>query len=198
MDEVRRQPLRLDDPKALEDGACEHEFCDDFDGPIVYRSAVLAGVAWDLKRGGAEHDVRSADARRKLQTQIASSSTVWWAPECKTFSRARGKPVPGASHWPPALRSREHPHGLPGLAKQRRTADREKVEVGSELARITFADAAMASAAGKTIVVENPMNSFMWDLPGARARWPESLGCEEWSSRTACSTEVRGTRGPPC
>ena len=168
-DEVRRQPLRLADPRALEDGACERVHCDDFDGAIVFDGAILAGVAWDLKRGGAEHDVRNTDARRRLQAQIAASSTIWWAPECKTFSRARGKPVPGATHWPPALRSREHPHGLPGLTKARRAADREKVETGNDLARITFMDAEAARVAGATIAVENPTNSFMWDLPEARA-----------------------------
>ena len=159
----------LDDPGAFAEGACEQVYCDDFEGAIVYRGATLVGVAWDLKRGGTEHDVRSTDGRRRLQAQIAASSTIWWAPECKTFSRARGKPVPGATHWPPALRSREHPHGLPGLTKARRAADREKVETGNDLARITFMDAEKARAAGATIAVENPTNSFMWDLPEARA-----------------------------
>ena len=168
-DEVHRQPEKLDDPGALEEGTREQDYADDFDGPITYRNEVLVGTAWDLKRGGAAHDVRSAEGRRRLQAQIAASSTTWWAPECKTFSRARGKPVPGAAHWPPALRSRDHPHGLPGLTKARRAADREKVDTGNDLARITFMDAERARAAGAMVVVENPANSFMWDLPEARA-----------------------------
>ena len=48
-------------------------------------------------------------------------------------------------------------------------SDREKVETGNDLARITFADAETARAAGATVIVENPSNSFMWDLPEARA-----------------------------
>ena len=43
------------------------------------------------------------------------------------------------------------------------------METGNDLARITFMDAECARAAGATIVVENPANSFMWDLPEARA-----------------------------
>ena len=113
--------------------------------------------------------MRSAAARNNLQVQIAASSTVWWAPECKSFSRARGKPVPGATHWPPALRSKNYPHGLPGLNKAKRAADREKVDIGNDLARITFTDAETARAAGAKIAVENPSNSYMWDLPEARA-----------------------------
>ena len=159
----------LDDPAALEDGADRQSRSDDFEGPILYQNEVLVGTAWDLKRGGAAHDVRSAAARSSLQMQIAASSTVWWAPECKSFSRARGKPVPGATHWPPALRSKNYPHGLPGLNKARRAADREKVDIGNDLARITFTDAETARAAGAKIVVENPSNSYMWDLPEARA-----------------------------
>ena len=166
--EVRKQPVRIDDPTVMrEDGA--KDACDDFDGQIQYGGVVLAGVAWDLKRGGPSHDVRNAAARRSMQEQIASSSAVWWAPECKTFSRARGKPVPGATHWPPALRSREHPYGLPILNQARRAADREKVDIGNELAKITFMDASAARAAGKIVAIENPTNSFMWDLAEARA-----------------------------
>ena len=168
-DEVGRQPEMLDDPAALEDGADRQSRSDDFEGPIRYQNEVLVGTAWDLKRGGAAHDVRSAAARSSLQMQIAASSTIWWAPECKSFSRARGKPVPGATHWPPALRSKSYPHGLPGLSKEKRAADREKVEIGNDLARITFMDAETARTAGAKVVVENPSNSYMWDLPEARA-----------------------------
>lgn len=160
--------MRIDDPAAIREDNPE-DAGDEFDGQILHGGVVLAGIAWDLKRGGPSHDVRNAAARRSMQEQIASSAAVWWAPECKTFSRARGKPVPGATHWPPALRSREHPYGLPILNQARRATDREKVDVGNELAKITFMDASAARAAGKIVTIENPTNSYIWDLAEARA-----------------------------
>ena len=124
----------------------------------------MAGTAWDLLRGGPHHDVLKTDVRTKLQEQCRVSDVIWWAPECCTFSRARGKPVPGATSWPPALRSRRHPYGLPVLQDPRRQVDRRKVEIGNALAALTFADAARAQEQGRGIAVENPTNSFMWEL----------------------------------
>ena len=65
------------------------------------------GMAWDIKRGGGEHDVRSPAAREALWKQLARTNVTWWAPECRSFSRARGRPIPGAASWPGALRSEE-------------------------------------------------------------------------------------------
>ena len=76
--------------------------------------------------------------------------------------------MPGASSWPPALRSQGHPYGLPGLQQARRAADRKKVSIGNELAALTFADAAMAHKEGRGIAVENPRNSFIWELQEAK------------------------------
>ena len=156
---------RLGDASAL--GAAA-EVADDFTGAITHEGVIVAGEAWDLKRGGPAHDVRSPTARRRLQLQIEASDVTWWAPECRTFSRARGKPVPGATHWPPALRSSAHPYGLPELRRQRRAADREKVETGNAIAAITFEDATRAARAGRGVAIENPANSFMWILDEAK------------------------------
>ena len=157
---------RLGDAGALaEDSAIS----DTFTGAISHNGAMIVGEAWDLKRGGAAHDVRSAAARRRLQLQIEASDVTWWAPECRTFSRARGKPVPGATHWPPALRSTSHPYGLPELRRERRATDREKVETGNAIAAITFEDATRAARAGRGVAIENPANSFMWILDEAKA-----------------------------
>ena len=165
-DGVQVRLARLGDAAALTDTS---EIADDFTGAISHDGCIIVGEAWDLKRGGPAHDVRSPTARRRLQLQIEASDVTWWAPECRTFSRARGKPVPGATHWPPALRSSAHPYGLPELRRQRRAADREKVETGNAIAAITFEDATRAARAGRGVAIENPANSFMWILDEAKA-----------------------------
>ena len=76
--------------------------------------------------------------------------------------------MPGATSWPPALRSQRHPYGLPCLRQRRREADRHKVEIGNALATSTFEDAARALKNGKGIAIENPTNSFMWELEEAK------------------------------
>ena len=156
---------KLGDAGALEEASV---ISDIFTGAISHDGAIIVGEAWDLKRGGPAHDVRSPSARRRLQLQIENSDVTWWAPECRTFSRARGKPVPGATHWPPALRSTAHPYGLPELRRERRTADREKVDTGNAIAAITFEDATRAARAGRGVAIENPANSFMWILDEAK------------------------------
>ena len=96
------------------------------------------------------------------------------------MSRARGKPVPGAKHWPLALRSNQHPYGLPVLRRPERMGDRGKVENGNALASITFSDAAAAHKAGKGFAIENPTNSFIWVLDEALqlARLPDVFRVE--------------------
>ena len=86
-----------------------------FLGVKVITGIVVAGEPWDLLRGGREHDVTQPGPHARLKGQMRRSSIVWWAPECCTFSRARGKPVPGAKHWPLALLSQQHLYGLPSL-----------------------------------------------------------------------------------
>ena len=127
-----------------------------------------AGPAWDLKIGGALHDLRDPARRADLRAQLAASWFAFWAPECKTFSRARGRPVQGARSWPLAVRSGMHPYGLPELAAPSRRADAEKVAAGNDLALFTLSacHAAMAQDAG--FAIENPSNSFLWELIEAK------------------------------
>ena len=166
-------------------------------GQTTVGEQILTGVAWDLKRGGAAHDVRDAAARHRLQDQISRTGVTWWAPECRTFSRARGKP-----HWPPALRSTAHPYGLPGLDQPHRSTDKAKVETGNLIMMITFADATAAARRGQGIAIENPANSYMWILPEALvlAGLPEMTSIEfmncmftggQRSKRTKVITNVR-------
>ena len=161
-----------------------------FQGPVVLDGVTPAGEAWDLLRGGRSRDVTIPGARRRRQEQIARTDVVRWAPECCTFSRARGKPVPGAKHWPPALRSSLHPYGLPGLGTARREGDRRKVEAGNRLAAITFEDALRAHDRGHGVAIENPTNSLIWELREAR----ELAGRRGIASVAFCNCMLRGGR----
>ena len=128
----------------------------------------FAGMPWDTKRGGLGHDVRVPSHFVRLAGQVENSFCTWWAPDCKTFSKARGRPIPGAKSWPMACRSVEFPLGLPILRGPRRKADRDKVEAGNEIASITFRLCSEAHKKVRSFAVENPRGSFMWDLPDAR------------------------------
>ena len=128
----------------------------------------FADMTWDTKRGGPGHEVRVASHFVRLIGQVENSFCTWWAPDCKTFSKARGKPIPGAKSWPMDCRSVEFPLGLPILRVPRRKADRDKVEAGNEIASITFRLCSEAHKKGRRFAVENPRGSFMWDLPDAR------------------------------
>ena len=128
------------------------------------RRAGGIGAPWDVLRGGGAQDVRAPASRAELRAQLVRTMFSWWAPECKSFSRARGRPIPGASSWPPALRSAAHPHGLPGLAAGRRSADYKKVEDGNAVAEVTTTEATCSHQDGRAFAVENPAESYFWLL----------------------------------
>eukprot|EP00438_Fugacium_kawagutii_P020465 Skav206770 [mRNA] locus=scaffold167:518352:522925:+ [translate_table: standard] len=85
-----------------------------------------------------------------------------WAPECKTFSAARGKPVITSSgRWiqgPPALRSREKPWGLPKLKQ----FEQIKVRQGNAMAKRSLTGVKEGVARGKFESIEHPWNSHLW------------------------------------
>ena len=55
---------------------------------------------WDLKRGRVidgenEFDVRATRASKRLVGILDVTAVSHWGNECRSFSRARGKPIPG-------------------------------------------------------------------------------------------------------
>ena len=67
---------------------------------------VKVGQHWDKKLGD-EFDVLVPANEERLKAQMLSSLSNFFGIDCKSFSRARGRPVPGAKRWPCALRSAE-------------------------------------------------------------------------------------------
>ena len=91
-----------------------------------------------------------------------------WAPECKTFSRNRGKPIQLKSgRWvqgPKALRSHEKPWGLPNLAK----GDQIKVRQGNAMARRSVKGVREAALRGRYASLEHPHGSLLWSTAEAQ------------------------------
>ena len=51
---------------------------------------------WDLLIGGREHDVLGPQGKfEEVKKQTCESGVTWFAPDCKTMSSARDKPIRG-------------------------------------------------------------------------------------------------------
>lgn len=91
-----------------------------------------------------------------------------WAPECKTFSRSRGKPIQLQSgRWiqgPKALRNDAKPWGLPGLGKN----DQVKVRQGNGMARRSIKGVKEAALRGRFASLEHPHGSLLWSTAEAK------------------------------
>ena len=66
--------------------------------------SVVVGQHWDNKISD-KLDVLVAANEEKLIEQMRDTHINFFGIDCKSFSRARGRPVPGARSWPCALRS---------------------------------------------------------------------------------------------
>ena len=92
------------------------------------------------------------------------------APPCGTASRARESPL-NSKHAPVQLRSSDFPYGLPSLE-------------GKDLHRVTQANLVYDNLfiliksmldKGKFVIIENPLRSYLWDLPTFKSLLDE--GC---------------------
>ena len=100
------------------------------------------------------------DTVRQLKPQA-----IHVALPCGTGSRARERPVPShlvakGAPQPRPLRNASEPLGLPHLSMH----EREKVESANKLAEFTICLFELAVALSCIFSVENPSNSWMWDV----------------------------------
>ena len=90
-----------------------------------------------------------------------------WAPECKTFSSARGRPIwTTTGRWirgPPALRSSEEPWGFQRLSK----GDGFLVRRGNAMAKRSIQGVKSNHSSGKMGSMEHPWGSHLWFTPEA-------------------------------
>ena len=85
-----------------------------------------------------------------------------FAPSCGTASRARGRPIPGEdpSTGPQPLRSSDFPNGLPSLSE----AEKLRVEKANQSYEATVRLILKLIQAGISVSIENPKNSFFWQV----------------------------------
>ena len=88
-------------------------------------------------------------------------AAVHFAPPCGTCSQARGIPMPDGSPGPQPVRSQEFLMGLPGISE----LDQVKVDAANRLYLRMGLFTQWLHERGVAWVVENPTNSFLWELP---------------------------------
>eukprot|EP00435_Cladocopium_sp_Y103_P042108 s410_g11.t1 len=158
-------------PRDMLGKAC---FGERFSGPNcpLTKAVALAGVfvqpPLDKLRDG-NWDFFSPSGRDCLEGMEDDGhlSASHWAPECKTFTAARGRPIQTTSgRWiqgPPALRSRDYPWGLPSLSK----ANQIKTRQGNAMGKRSLQGLKDAHAQGRFASLEHPWWSHLWFTPEA-------------------------------
>ncbi len=114
---------------------------------------------------------------------------------CGTCSRARGIPLADGSDGPPPLRDQEHVLGLPNLSE----ANRRKVETANILYERCCEFILFLDERGIPWTVENPTNSWLWDLPCfgpiiARGEFVNFDACAHGSTRKKKKTSFLVSR----
>ena len=134
----------------------------------VHHDVKIEVVEYDLLRGGLDHDLANDEIVDSIIHKIHNKefSAILLTPPCNTFSRATYSNKPG----PPPLRSKEHPHGLPGLTDQQL----RKVRIADKLITNTIRLAKSSSASGLPYIIEHPEDlgatpkgtpASIWSLP---------------------------------
>eukprot|EP00435_Cladocopium_sp_Y103_P074422 s46_g48.t1 len=123
----------------------------------------------DIKITSYPWDSFTEKGKERLDAMEADSSLAasHWAPECKTFTAARGRPIRLRSgltiSGPRALRSKEKPWGLPNLTKD----ENIQVRQGNGMSKRSLQGFKDGLNAGRIVSLEHPWNSFIWDTPEA-------------------------------
>ena len=119
-------------------------------------------MRWDILFG-EEYNLRSRAKQELVLGWLRAGwlAALWLGTPCQSFSRARNQPG-----GPPALRDKEHVHGLP----DRRPCDAAAIELGNILARFSARVLLTAALLLVPAVIENPALSWIW-----QTRWLSSL-----------------------
>ena len=124
----------------------------------------------DKEVEGLEWEFFSPEGKKTLDRHESSPALAasHWAPECKTFSAARGKPIQLASgRWtqgPKALWSEDQPWGIKNIGKQ----DQIKVRQGNAMAKRSIQGCKEADLGNRFFSLEHPWGSHMWKTPEAQ------------------------------
>ena len=132
------------------------------------KACALAGIGvqppLDREVEGLPWEFFGCEGKKTLDNYETSPALAasHWAPECKTFSAARGKPIQLSSgRWtqgPKALRSADQPWGLKNLGKN----DQIKVRQGNSMAKRAIQGCKEAFLARRFASLEHPWGSHLW------------------------------------
>ena len=112
----------------------------------------------------------SSEGKQKLEDfeNDPALAATHWAPECKTFSAARGWPITLSSGrkvaGPKALRSKDQPWGLKSLTKN----EQIKVRQGNSMAKRAIAGCKDAFLCRRYASLEHPWGSHLWSTDEAK------------------------------
>ena len=112
-----------------------------------------------------EHDLSNEDLQSSLLSQVSAVDFWMVAMDCSTFSRARERYIPGHPNQPRPLRDSNCPLGLPGLSAR----DKARVLKANGLVQFLTRLLAAAHGAGAAGALENPLNAWIWAIPGVAA-----------------------------
>ncbi len=160
------------------------KFGERFCGPNypLSKAMGLAGLSvqepLDKLRGGAEWEFFSDEGKEKLDEAEgdASLQLSHWAPNCRTFSRARGRPIwlkgkgkgkgkKGKVKGPQAVRSEAEPWGISKVSKD----DAVKVRQDNKMARRALRGLKEGHSSGRFVSLEHPYSSYLWNTDEAKA-----------------------------
>lgn len=160
--------------EAHRDGDCKRwryvmpKFGERFSGPNAPLSHAVAregGIEvqppYDLLRGDDFHSQEGKEKLTSLESDPALAAEHW-APECKLFSKARGRPVtlPSGEHiaGPQPVRDAHHVMGFPWVSQQMKIQLRRS----NTMALRGLRRGASTFGARRYLSVEHPYNSWLW------------------------------------
>jgi hypothetical protein len=102
-------------------------------GPNAPVAKALEWIGWEVMAFdiaiSVDHDLRDTALQEDIREVAPDASCVVVGMDCRTYSRARERPIPGHPHAPRPLRSAAFPLGLPGLSG----SDRDRVHDANAL-----------------------------------------------------------------
>ena len=144
---------------------------------------VQTQVGLDKLNEELEWDFLSAAGKAVLEEceEAPNLQHSHWAPESKSFSTARGKPIwlsDGSwTYGPNAVRSKEHPEGFPYLSSH----DQVLVRRGNAMAKRCLKSLKTAQERKRWASLEHLWDSYLWDLEEAQFLKDENCYCSEFS-----------------
>ena len=138
------------------------------DGASGEQRASRVAEPWDRLVGGETMDLLLCEHRTRANVTEAKAAVAHFSPSCKTLTRIREVPIPGAKFSPPPVRSAEFPRGLQALRRPNWAGLAVRVENDNNLADWALERCIRRAKAGLGFTLENPWGSYLWMFELAR------------------------------